>query len=638
MARGAAASAPPPSGPDHAGNQPRHPRPTPASLAVLCSFVYLYKVTTACTIGAGEWLPFAGVHRVFLTVTAALALYCFLFVSLVDAGTVPRGYRPPAALLGEDEDVEGGAGGEGGGGGRVGGAAGERGPFSSSRTPSPSRERPAPPPPSSLCAVAQVKRSTGGARRCAKCRPVAAAVAAAAGGGAGEGQKRQGTGPATTAAAATATATASAATAPYKPPRSHHCRVCGVCRLRMDHHCHFAAACVGHRNYRAYLLLLLYAGGALSHVVLLVVARFGVRALPPLRRALWPLPPSSSLSSSSSSSSFASASGGVGGGGGGGRGGGGGVVDKVEAGEAAAAAATPAAATARRRSLLEAAADAVGAAVAAAASAAAASAAAAALGTDDHAAAFATGGAQVPERLQSVHGSHPLVAAGTQRQQLMQQQQQQQEQQAVAGDGAGGGGGGGGRAGPSLLACGGAELTALALAAPACVGVLWLGWWHLKLVLANKTTVEHVEGVSVRPLAGAPPPPSSSSSSSSSRAPAALAARHAAAAAMASAGAGAGRAGAPARAASSPALSSLLALPPSSSAGANGASNDGNPKGASAAGSGGGRGRGRDPHHPWDLGPWQNAASVLGPSPWLWLVPPLAPPKGGLSFRSRWDD
>ncbi len=42
----------------------------------------------------------------------------------------------------------------------------------------------------------------------------------------------------------------------YKPARTHHCRVCRRCVLRMDHHCPWTNNCVGHGNYRAFLLLL----------------------------------------------------------------------------------------------------------------------------------------------------------------------------------------------------------------------------------------------------------------------------------------------------------------------------------------------------------------------------------------------
>jgi hypothetical protein len=398
-----------------------------------------------------------------LTLLALLALYCFLFVSLVDAGTVPRGYRPPSTT---DEDVEDGGvpvPATNGGGGRV-------------------------------SAIAQIKRSTGGLRRCAKC-PRAAKHASA----------------------------------PLKPPRAHHCRVCGVCRLRMDHHCHFAAACVGHRNYRGYLLLLLYAGLALLHVCALLLGHTGARlvaSFPGARRG-----PSSDVVMVA----------------------GGGRNATSALGAAAGGAAQRQ--RARRRALLEKEEEEK------------ANAAAAAVGADDHSAAFATGTAEVPERLMDRHASHPLVvAAGG-------------GGAAAASATAPNGGGGGG------LACAAAELSALALAGPACVGVLWLGWWHLKLVLANKTTVEHVEGVAVRPVAPGGAAVAPGAAAASSPAPAARAARLAAAAAMSS----------------------------------------------------GSRAATASHHHPWDLGPWRNLQSVLGPSPWLWLVPPIRPAAGGLSFRSRWD-
>ncbi|GMG99423.1 hypothetical protein Nepgr_001263 [Nepenthes gracilis] len=48
----------------------------------------------------------------------------------------------------------------------------------------------------------------------------------------------------------------------YKPPRSHHCRVCKSCILKMDHHCIWVNNCVGYRNHKAFLLLVLY--GALG--------------------------------------------------------------------------------------------------------------------------------------------------------------------------------------------------------------------------------------------------------------------------------------------------------------------------------------------------------------------------------------
>lgn len=43
-----------------------------------------------------------------------------------------------------------------------------------------------------------------------------------------------------------------------KPDRAHHCSTCRRCVLKMDHHCPWLGTCVGLKNYKAFLLFLIY--------------------------------------------------------------------------------------------------------------------------------------------------------------------------------------------------------------------------------------------------------------------------------------------------------------------------------------------------------------------------------------------
>ncbi|CAN6471736.1 unnamed protein product [Victoria cruziana] len=58
----------------------------------------------------------------------------------------------------------------------------------------------------------------------------------------------------------------------YKPPRAHHCRVCKRCVLRMDHHCVWINNCVGHGNYKAFFVFVLYAVIACIHAMVMLLS------------------------------------------------------------------------------------------------------------------------------------------------------------------------------------------------------------------------------------------------------------------------------------------------------------------------------------------------------------------------------
>ncbi|KAJ1849446.1 palmitoyltransferase for Vac8p [Coemansia sp. RSA 2703] len=44
-----------------------------------------------------------------------------------------------------------------------------------------------------------------------------------------------------------------------KPDRAHHCSVCGICVLKMDHHCPWLNNCVGFHTQKAFMLFISYA-------------------------------------------------------------------------------------------------------------------------------------------------------------------------------------------------------------------------------------------------------------------------------------------------------------------------------------------------------------------------------------------
>ncbi|KAJ1792004.1 Palmitoyltransferase zdhhc2, partial [Coemansia sp. RSA 2399] len=77
-----------------------------------------------------------------------------------------------------------------------------------------------------------------------------------------------------------------------KPDRAHHCSVCGVCVLKMDHHCPWVNNCVGFNNQKAFLLFIAYAALYCVDIALTTMVfyiRFIVNATDTTEIAITPL-------------------------------------------------------------------------------------------------------------------------------------------------------------------------------------------------------------------------------------------------------------------------------------------------------------------------------------------------------------
>ena len=70
-----------------------------------------------------------------------------------------------------------------------------------------------------------------------------------------------------------------------RPHRTHHCRVCQRCVLKMDHHCPWVANCVGYNNQKFFYQFLFYStvGDFIAFMVLLFQIIYHANFTPPVK-------------------------------------------------------------------------------------------------------------------------------------------------------------------------------------------------------------------------------------------------------------------------------------------------------------------------------------------------------------------